>query len=295
MSENTDFSFGEVSVFRPTSADFEITVQPPIAIIMDDERERETRLAALAAKEIIPRLLALHRDIVVPSLEEVERVNEVRISELSRLLLGAERTHALDYILDLRDRGLSLDQLHADLLEPAARYLGELWSRDEIDFVDVTIGVSRLQRLVHYFAGLDRVEPYDAQRRALITTTPGDQHSFGNTIVQKFLRASGWCIHSCVAPKLEDVAAIVSVEWFAVVGFSVSADIHLKSLTNAIAEVRAASKNPTVGIMVGGPCFEGRPELVAEVGADGTALNGPAAVLLAKKLLIPSLCFAPAV
>ena len=289
MSENTDFSSGEGQVFRPTQVDIEISVQPPIAIVSDDERQREARLAELAAKEIIPRLLALHKDILVPSVEEIERTNEARISQLSRLLLGAERTDAFDYILELRDLGLSLDQLHADLLEPTARYLGDLWTEDKIDFVDVTIGVSRLQKLVHFFAGLDQIQPYEERRRALITTTPGEQHSFGNSIVQKFLRASGWCIHSCIAPKLEDVSAVVAADWFAVVGFSVSADIHLGSLEKAIKRVRAVSVNPTVGIMVGGACFAGRPELATDIGADGTALNGPAAVLLAKKLLVPSL------
>ena len=116
MSENTDFSSGEGQVFQPTQVDIEISVQPPIAIVSDDERQREARLAELAAKEIIPRLLALHKDILVPSVEEIERTNEARISQLSRLLLGAERTDAFDYILELRDLGLSLDQLHACLL-----------------------------------------------------------------------------------------------------------------------------------------------------------------------------------
>jgi len=96
MSENTDFSSGEGQVFQPTQVDIEISVQPPIAIVSDDERQSEARLAELAAKEIIPRLLALHKDILVPSVEEIERTNEARISQLSRQLLGAERTDAFD-------------------------------------------------------------------------------------------------------------------------------------------------------------------------------------------------------
>ena len=41
--------------------------------------------------------------------------------------------------------------------------------------------------------------------------------------------------------------------------------------------------------MVGGSAVARHPEWVVEVGADGTAANGPAAVILAKKLLAESL------
>ena len=50
-------------------------------------------------------------------------------------------------------------------------------------FLDVTTGLNRLQRLVDDFAGLDDIPPYDKKRRALIVTTPDEQHIFGSTIV----------------------------------------------------------------------------------------------------------------
>ena len=73
------------------------------------------------------------------------------------------------------------------------------------------------------------------------------------------------------------------------VGFSVGSDIHVKSLKDAISLVRARSLNPKVGIMIGGAAVSRAPELVGMVGADGTAANGPAAVVLAKKLLAEAL------
>jgi methanogenic corrinoid protein MtbC1 len=176
-----------------------------------------------------------------------------------------------------------------ELLEPAARYLGELWENDRLDFLDVTIGVTKLQRIVHYFAGLDEIPPYDDRRRALIVTTPGEQHSFGNAMVQKFLRAGGWYVCACPAADIEEICTLVNQNWFGVVGFSLSADRHINGLAKSISEVRRKSLNKTVGIMVGGPAFSGKPERAAEVGADGTAVNAPAAVILAKKLLISSI------
>ena len=275
-----------------SSARLDVRVEPPIPLDAEDVREREVRLAALAAEEVIPRLLAIHSQINLPTEHHDIHAGLTEVEELSRLVLKPDGPEALDYIQMLRDRGLSLDQLHEELLEPTARHLGELWEADRIDFVDVAVGVSKLQRLVHYFARLDAIPPYDDRLRALITTTPGESHSFGNAVVQKFLRASGWHVYACSALGLDDVASLVADEWFAVIGFSVSADQHLDALSSAISRVREVSLNRTIGIMVGGPCFERHGERVAMVGADGTARNGPAAAILAKKLLVRSLSVA---
>jgi hypothetical protein len=47
--------------------------------------------------------------------------------------------------------------------------------------------------------------------------------------------------------------------------------------------------NEAIRVIVGGPAFVGYPERVEVLGADGTAANAPAAVILAKKLLADSL------
>ena len=156
-------------------------------------------------------------------------------------------------------------------------------------FVDVTIGVSHLQRLVHVFERLEQIPDFDVKRRVLLAAAPGEQHSLGSTIVQKFLRAGGWHVWSCASPDINEPAEIAAREWFAVVGFSVGSDTHVQSLKDAISLVRARSLNPKVGIMIGGSAVSRAPELVEMVGADGTAANGPAAVVLAKKLLAEAL------
>jgi methanogenic corrinoid protein MtbC1 len=51
-----------------------------------------------------------------------------------------------------------------------------------------------------------------------------------------------------------------------------------------IAELRRHSKNRRIGIMVGGPMFAANPNLAIEIGADATAVNAPAAVIVAQRL-----------
>ena len=155
--------------------------------------------------------------------------------------------------------------------------------------MDVTLGVGRLQRLVHAFERLDEVPDFHEKRKVLLACAPGDQHSMGSTIVQKFLRAAGWHVWTCASERMEESADVAAREWFGVIGFSLSSDGNRAALAAAIARVRKSSLNRKVGIMVGGPAIQRNSDWVAEVGADGTAANGPAAVILAKKLLAESL------
>jgi len=253
-----------------------------------DKDSRETRLTEIIAQKVIPALLSHYAQAATPESDPLHPSAD-DIVKLGDLILGPDNADALDYLYALRDRGISLDRLHLELLEPTARHLGELWHDDQIDFIAVTIGIGRLQRLMHYFADLDRLEPYDEKRRALIMVTPGDDHSFGNSMVQKFLKAAGWAVFSLDGKDSDALVDFVSREWLSVVGFSMSGAVRIDDLASAIRKIRAHSINPHVGIMVGGSIFGERPELVTQVGADGTAANAAAAVILAKKLLAQGL------
>lgn len=260
---------------------------PPLDIAVDVPDFRYAKLSKIIGEHVLPRLVALHE--APPAAAQHALLRSGAIAELGRLVIGPDNDDALNYLLALKDEGVSLDDLHAELLEPTARLLGELWNEDKVDFVDVTIGVSRLQRMVHVFEGLGQIPDYDEKRRLLLAAAPGEQHSLGSTIVQKFLRAGGWHVWNCASPNIEEPAEIVSREWFGVVGFSLGSDVHLQSLRDAISLVRQRSINPKIGIMIGGSAVTRDPDLVNLVGADGTAANGPAAVVLAKKLLAEAL------
>lgn len=249
---------------------------------------REAILADVISKTIIPRLLSQNSRILASS-DFGMHPSDDDIRKLSGLILGPDNADALDFIYLLRDRGISLDSLHLELLEPTARHLGELWNVDQINFFDVTMGISRLQRIVHHFSDLDRIEPYDDKRRALIMVAPGEDHNFGNQIVQKFMRAAGWSVHTLTGHESDQLVELVAREWFAVIGFSISGHTHIDALAKTIKVLRARSLNRHIGIMIGGPMVVAQPELVEHIGADGTASNAASAVILAKKLLAQGL------
>lgn len=260
----------------------------PAILRREDVAERQAKLARVITNDILPRLLKLHADVVPDappaSLIEALAPSSADIGGLADIVLGTDLEAAVTYVTVLRDRGLSMETLFLDLLEPTARRLGEMWEQDECDFIDVTLGVARLQKLLAVFNDTHGLLALDKRRHVLMAVTPGNQHSFGVAMVERFLLAAGWRVQTDLSETSEEIAAVAHDTWFAVAGLTMGAERQLDSLAQTIAQVRRTSRNPDIGIMVGGPMFTANPALAREVGADATAPNAPAAVLVAQKL-----------
>ena len=79
------------------------------------------------------------------------RPGNVDIDALAHIVLGDDLEAAATYVTIMRERGLSMETLYIELLEPTARFLGKMQDNDESNFIDVTIGVGRLQKLLVIF------------------------------------------------------------------------------------------------------------------------------------------------
>lgn len=250
----------------------------------DDVAERQAKLARIVSAQIAPRLVRLHGEILAPAVEDGQHPGESEIAHLAHLVLGPELVPAADYVTRLRDRGLSMEMLFVELLEPAARHLGTMWERDECDFVDVTLGLGRLQKLLAVFNCTYTIPALNEKRRVLTTATPGEEHFFGLTMVNKFLNAGGWTVDTTIGATPGEIIELARERWYAVAGLTLGSEQNLGALKAIVAEIRRHSRNPTIGIMVGGPVFSDDPQRAIEVGADAMAVNAPAAVVVAQKL-----------
>ena len=203
------------------------------------------------------------------------------------LTLSADDDAASNYVDALLARGISVEAVFLDWLAPAARQLGEQWETDETDFANVTIGVTRLQRIMRHlgddFCG---EQPHaDGGSSMLLTVVPGEQHSFGLSMVAEFFRRAGWNL--CTGPfdSHRELTSLVHNHWFDVVGFSVSSDRRLDEIKRDIAEIRKSSRNRQVGILLGGPMMIDHPELVAALGADMMSVDATTAPQSARSLI----------
>lgn len=252
------------------------------------EQQLQQRLEHVVEGEIIPRLLLLNQRERLAA-EEKAPIEPLRLSdhvdEFAQIVLRQEAEVVTTYLGVLKKQGAALEDLLLHLMAPTARRLGEMWEADTIDFVEVTIGVSRLQQVLHRLTfGLEKAVDKPGPR-ALFLPTPSEQHTFGLLVVSEIFRRNGWDVYGAPQMDADDIKAVVSDQWFALVGFSLSSERLLESLRLIIQGVRGVSKNPSVKIIVGGSVFQEKPESIPIVGADLVATDAYDALNLAENAL----------
>ena len=219
---------------------------------------RRAKLAEVIADHIVPRLHNLHQEICnKPVAGAVPGANE--IAEFGALAMGSDIGAASVYFDSLRAKGHSLDTLFVHLLEPTARYLGELWDQDRCDFIDVTLGVAHLQELLSVFGSRDDFPVRDSDHRALLLTTPGERHLFGVEMVARFMRGAGWevtCAHA-LGPK--EGTQLVATDWYGIVGLTLSVEAGLETTARLIEEIRAPRSIRTSASWSEAQCFSESP------------------------------------
>lgn len=230
-------------------------------------------LARLIEGEIIPRLLLAHQGLPLASagVVRLDTITSAEVSDVAEAALSDDGDALRDRVEGLMDRGLSVEQVYLDLLSPTAKLLGQMWDEDLCSFMDVTMGLCRLQQLVYDIGGRSQPLERGDRGQALFTLTPGDQHAFGLVLVSEFFRRAGWRTMTAAGASAAELVDIVASRHFDLVGFSMADEHWLTPLTPLIAELRAASCNTRLRVIVGGRVFSDVPERVAEVGADPTA------------------------
>lgn len=246
--------------------------------------------------QVIPRLLLTHPSApeaapaTCESGSESARPAASEVVEFTAIVLRGHTEAATAFMRDLHTRGVAAESLYLDLLAPSARYLGELWTIERSDFVEVTVALHRLQALAHQFSAYlngtdDSATLPPAGPRVLCIAMPGEQHVFGAQMVGEFLRRARWDVWDAPGASESDVLSLVKQEWFTIVGISVSNLDQPEALAGLLRRLRRASLNPDLRVMVGGLPFDEHPERAALVGADATARDGRDAVAKAQKLL----------
>lgn len=261
------FGFG----VRPSRTGFEAAFprKPPPLVIRGTTLSHLSRTVEV---EIIPRLVMAHGNAVQqPNVPDA--VGE--IASFAEMVLGPESHRATEVVLAHRDRGVSLETIYLDLLVPAARHLRHLWTNDERDFADVTLALWRMQQLLRDFSPAFCADAplRSAGLRALLSAGPGEKHDighmiFGLVLAGEFFRRDGW--DTWIEPDPSSAAFIdtIRTQWFDVVEFFAGSDKKLDELATNIRTVRRESVNRNIGVMVCGPAFTERPELVLLVGGD---------------------------
>ena len=264
---------------------------PPMVMPNLSRRDQRDILARTVEFDVIPHLLLMRTPAAATA---VAAITEANVADLAVLTLGIHEQATGAFVSALRAQGVAAEALYLELLAPVARRLGEWWEQDICDFTQVTTGLWRLQSAMRdlspaflssaCFTSAPR-QGQAPKPRILLVPLPGEQHTFGLSMVYDFFVRAGWNAWSGPVSSSADLAAIVRSQWVDVLGFSLACDERLDAAQAEIAAVRRASRNPGLAVIVGGPPFVVSPGLAACIGADGTAGDGLQAVAAANALL----------
>jgi MerR family transcriptional regulator, light-induced transcriptional regulator len=245
--------------------------------------ERLEDLASVIENVIVPRLLMAHSVASKPITAFLDTLREDLVIEFANMTTQDDPALATAFVQRLLDDGMVIEDVFMRVLAPAARYLGERWVNDTCSFVEVTLGVARMHRVLREFNGVPKHlwSRTGEGHSALLLPVPGEQHTFGLRLVEEFLLRESWGVRNYPVEKIEHLGPELAQTSYDVVGLSLSGETFIETLRESIAFIRRSSVNKAVRIIVGGQIFVEKPGLVELCGADACAVDAPSAVRLA--------------
>jgi methanogenic corrinoid protein MtbC1 len=250
--------------------------------------EQHDSVNTIIESEIIPRLLMAHSATDTRTRPRLLRgITPDEASRFAELPLRLEAASLLEEVDGFIAKGASVETICLDLLAPAARMLGEMWERDECDFLDVTMGLWRLQEVMREVAARSPVDfagmalPYSA----LFSPMPGDHHNFGTLMLDEVFARGGWRSEALVKPERRELLDRLARQPFDLIGLTLARDCPSAALSNLIKAVRNVSANPHIIVLVGGRMINENPVMAMEVGADGTGADALSALEFANSLV----------
>jgi methanogenic corrinoid protein MtbC1 len=249
--------------------------------------DRPDAVNSIIEGEIIPRLLMAHGTAAQPPASRARSITPEEAARFAILPLRLEAASLLEEVDAFLADGASVETICLDLLAPAARKLGQLWERDECDFLDVTMGLWRLQEVMRDIAARSPATPGGTTLpyTALFSPMPGDHHNFGTLMIEEVFARAGWRSEALIKPERRELLDRVARQPFDLVGLTLARDCPSSAVSNLIKAVRNVSANPHIIVLVGGRMINENPGMAAEVGADGTGADALAALGLARTLV----------
>ncbi len=200
------------------------------------------------------------------------------------LILDGERYAASEILAEYAETH-SFENTVTEILEPVMARFGELWSMgNEISLGQGYVAGKVAEDLVEQAAANQEFE--NTKGPIVIGNIEDDSHSLGRKLVVVFLRLHGWDVidlgvdvpaEDFVQTALEAKAPIIAAS-----AMMYHTALNIKRLRDLMDE---QGLNGNTQLAVGGAIFLQRPDLVNQVGGDGTSPNAIKAPQLFDELL----------
>ena len=198
-------------------------------------------------------------------------------------LLDGDRRQASTRILDAVASGVPVKDIYLHVFQRAQYEVGRLWQIQKISVAQEHYCTAATQLIMsqlypHIFAAAS------TGGTLVATCVSGDMHEIGVRMVADFFEMEGWNTYYLGANTPTDNVVGALIERKAdILAISATISRHVRAVSALITAVRANEVCRHVTILVGGYPFVATPDLWRQVGADGTAADAQAAIVLANQ------------
>ena len=196
-------------------------------------------------------------------------LREPVVSGLITAALSGKKDAFADLLRELKKARVSAAAL-ADLYIPeAARRMGDAWTDDQMSWLDVSIGVGRLQSLLREI-GMAWVadQAGDTGHGTVLLIVPDrEQHTLGPMVAMGQMRRYGVSVCLRIAPSHNELRSLMVARQFDGVLISIATKDKLEAVSNTVQFIKAVAGTP-MPIVVGGAVTPKVEDLAAATGAD---------------------------
>jgi MerR family transcriptional regulator, light-induced transcriptional regulator len=206
-------------------------------------------------------------------------VDEALVQALLRAVIASDTAVYEALLPEIRRARITQVDLVDTYFPAVARQLGCNWAEDRAGFAEVSVGMARLQSLVHQI-GRDWSSAGGASAdgtTVLIVLPEGEQHGFGVQVLAGQMRREGVSVRMAVGIGAAALEALVQDRHFDCAMVSVACEDRLEICRKVVKSLKKGSDG-RLWVAVGGAVLERGGDVAGLTGAD-IATNDPMLVL----------------
>jgi methylmalonyl-CoA mutase cobalamin-binding domain/chain len=172
-----------------------------------------------------------------------------------------------------------------EIIEPVLDEIGRRWEAEHISLAVGYMAGKIAEEALLLAARTDQAIP-ETKGPIVLGNVEDDFHSLGRKLVAIFLRTAGWKVIDLGNDILaEDFVEAAVNHGAKIIGVSAMMLTTAENIAKIRVELDRRGVSGSIKLAVGGAVFKLRPELIAEVGGDGTAASAVDAPKLMARLL----------
>lgn len=200
-------------------------------------------------------------------------------------LMEGNGEKAYNTLIELVKRGISLEDIYINVLEPSLIKVGALWEQNKLSVGEehyFSEATKKLMSKLHFHYPIVKHKGYNA----LFICANGERHSIGLRMVSDALEQDGWKVYFLGTDlPIDSIIHMIREKNIDLIALSSTMDYNLNSVKSIIDNIRLSNVKEDIKFIVGGRPFNIDNSILNFVNGDGYASNCKDAVNVANELM----------